>query len=486
MFCWFLILFVVNLSLHAQVTSPDSQPKKDMLRVGAATSKITPPIGSIMGITIAEGVCDDLYAKALVLEKGDVKAVLIALDLISLPYEIVIKTRELIEQQIGIPKEHVMMTATHLHAGPQMNPLFWEAVGGSPKQKSEAYVKGLPKMIVESVRSADDKLQAVRVSTGTVQEHGVNHNRRFLMEDGNFRMNPGRLNPDKVRPAGPVDPDVSVIKFESLTSKPVAILANFALHVAVVEGNCFTADFPGKISELITKAQGEEVVTIFTNGTSGNINHIDVTQPGRLDANEESTRIGTILAADVLKALSSMQSTEISSLQARTQVVELPIPAVQHDEVEWAEEVIRQYGKSSISFSDVVEAWRILDLEDLGNGKRSRPTTTVPLTKDGRALHSEIQVIALGNEIALVGFPGDAFVEIGLGIKLNSPFPFTVVNEQSGNGTLSYVPNRKAFSEGGYEVNSARFSPGGGELLVETTIAALIELFPYSKLNEND
>ena len=66
-----------------------------------------------------------------------------------------------------------------------------------------------------------------------------------------------------------------------------------------------------------------------------------------------------------------------------------------------------------------------------------------------------------------------------LGIKLNSPFPFTVVNEQSGNGTLSYIPNRKAFSEGGYEVNSARFSPGGGELLVDAVIKALIDLFPY-------
>ena len=241
MFCWFLILLVANLSLHAQITSPSSQPEQNhILKVGAATSKITPPIGSIMGnsygITIAEGVCDDLYSKALIFEKGDVKAVLIALDLISLPYEIVIKTRELIEQQMGIPKEHVMMTATHLHAGPQMNPLFWEAVGGLPKQKSEAYVKALPEMIVESVRLADDKLQTVRVSTGTVQEHGVNHNRRFLMKDGTFRMNPGRLNPNNVRSAGPVDPDLSVIKFESLDAKPVAILANFALHVAVVGG----------------------------------------------------------------------------------------------------------------------------------------------------------------------------------------------------------------------------------------------------------
>jgi hypothetical protein len=53
------------------------------------------------------------------------------------------------------------------------------------------------------------------------------------------------------------------------------------------------------------------------------------------------------------------------------------------------------------------------------------------------------------------------------------------VNEQSGNGSISYVPNRKAFSEGGYEVISARFTPGGGEILVDAVIRNLIELFPY-------
>lgn len=227
------------------------------------------------------------------------------------------------------------------------------------------------------------------------------------------------------------------------------------------------------------------MVTVFSNGTSGNINHIDVRQPARLDPYEESARIGTILGADVLKVLTAMHPKDVGSLQASTKSLELPIPVLQPGEVEWAKHVIQQYGKSTtLPFNDIVKAWRILDLEDLGNGKRSKPTTTVPLNEEGTALHSEVQVITLGDEIALVGFPGDAFVELGLGIKLNSPFPFTVVNEQSGNGTLSYIPNRKAFSEGGYEVNSARFSPGGGELLVDTVIGVLIDLFPYNKAND--
>jgi hypothetical protein len=48
----------------------------------------------------------------------------------------------------------------------------------------------------------------------------------------------------------------------------------------------------------------------------------------------------------------------------------------------------------------------------------------------------------------------------------------TIIVELS-SGQIGYVPTRKAFEEGGYEVLSARFAPGGGELLAETAIKLL-------------
>jgi len=457
------------------------------LRVGAATNKITPPVGSIIGnsygITISEGVHDDLYAKVLVFEKAGVKAAFIALDLIGLPHVVVMKTRELVAQSIGIPITNIIMTATHAHSGPQMNPLFWEAVGGMPKQKSEEYLKNLPAMIVKSVQLAEARLQPVSVSVGTIKENTVNFNRRFLMKDGSFKTNPGKLNPNIIRPAGPVDPDVSVVYFESLDSKkPIAILVNFAVHPAIVVGSQISADFPATVSALLAKVKGEEMVTIFTNGTSGNINHVDVTQPNQPGGFEESSHVGTVLAAKVLQILPSLHPIEINSLQIRTKTVEVPVPAVKPNEVIWAKQIMAKFGKPEAPlFQDVVKASRILDLVELKGGLQARheSTSTVPLTEGGGALKSEVQVMAFGDQLALVGFPGDAFVELGLTIKLNSPFPFTVVNEHSGNGTMSYMPNRKGFSEGGYEVESARYSPGGGEILVDAVIRVLIDLFPY-------
>jgi len=454
------------------------------LQVGAASLKITPPVGSVMGnsygLSISEGVHDDLFAKALVFDVGGVKGAFLALDLISIPYGIVVQTRELIANKTEIPMENVILTATHCHAGPQMNPRFLKAIGGEAEKKSLEYLKQLPEKLLNAIQMAEASLQPAKTSIGTFHEEKVNFNRRFLMKDGSFRTNPGRLNPLIKRAMGPVDPKGSVLFFETMDDRPLAVLVNFALHPAIVGGNQFSADFPGVVSQLMEKAYGEELVTVYTNGNSGNINHIDVQNNSSLGQYEESARIGTILAAGVLKALSSLSPLDINSLQVAKMEVALPIPNIAQQKVLWAEEILDRFGKSAPpNFADVVEAWRILDLKKGNSGEEARQkyTTTVPLTKDGNAIVSEVQVMGLGDELALVGFPGDAFVELSLAIRLKSPFTNTIVCEQSGNGNLSYVPDRKAFLEGGYEVNSARFSPGGGELLVDAVQQLLIDLY---------
>ena len=454
-------------------------------KLGAAKTGMTPPKGSIIGdsygIRVSEGVHDELYIKTLVFEQAGQRVAFITLDVISLPHLLVMKSRALIHKQTGIAVNNIILNATHLHAGPQMNPLFWDVVGGSAKLKSQEFTLKLPELILESVKSAISKIQPVHVSIGNVQETSISFNRRFLMKDGTFKTNPGKLNPNIVRPAGPIDPSLSMVYFESLDKKPVAILVNFALHVAVVGGNNFSSDFPGVMSDLIGKVKGEEVVTVFTNGTSGNINHIDVSNSNQLSGFDESQRIGTILAERVLNALNSLRPIPITSLKATIQAVNLPVfKVIEKLEMIWAKDVISKFGKPKGSgFADVVSAWRILDLVKYQGGldTRHNSTTTVPLTVDGSALESEVSVIAFGDQMALVGFPGDAFVELGLGIKLNSPFPFTIVSEQSGNGTISYMPNKKAFPEGQYEVNSARYRSGGGESLVDAALETLISIF---------
>ena len=75
------------------------------------------------------------------------------------------------------------------------------------------------------------------------------------------------------------------------------------------------------------------------------------------------------------------------------------------------------------------------------------------------------------------------FVELGLLIKSASPFRYTIVAELA-NGWVSYVPDRKAYPEGSYEVMSARCAPGCGEKMVEAAVRMLVELNDKTEPNQ--
>ena len=87
----------------------------------------------------------------------------------------------------------------------------------------------------------------------------------------------------------------------------------------------------------------------------------------------------------------------------------------------------------------------------------------------------EVQAIRLDADTAMVCLPGEIFAELGLDIKRASPFKRTIVLTIS-NDRPSYVPTRKAFAEGSYEVANARVQPGVGETLVETSLQLLREI----------
>ena len=173
--------------------------------------------------------------------------------------------------------------------------------------------------------------------------------------------------------------------------------------------------------------------------------------------------MGSILAGAVLKAYPHMKPLAHAPIKAISRPVRVPVgQAPSPEDLKQAHVTVRRHGKG-VPFNDVIRAWRAIDLATHG--------------KDG-LWDSEVQAITFGYDLALVGYPGDSFVELGLMMKGNSPFAYTFVSEQSGNGSLSYIPNKKAFPEGSYEVISSRVVPGGGEVLAAAAIALLTEMFP--------
>ncbi|RPI26003.1 MAG: hypothetical protein EHM61_12875 [Acidobacteria bacterium] len=453
-------------SLIAVIFSLLILPLQAELRVGVGTSDITPPNGVPMAgyyhVRLSEGVHDPLQAKAIVLENGGVTAVLVTCDLVHLPHEIVGQAREAIQKEIGLPGSCAMISATHSHTGPVTSSVWLERTGGQASELCKSYLQKLPSLIAKAVKTAQSRLQPAEVKAAAGEEAGLSFNRRYLMKDGTIGWNPGKLNPQTVRTVGPIDPQLPVVVFQGAGAKsPTAVFVNFAMHLDTVGGLQYSADYPYTVSNLLSQALGPELLTVFTMGTAGNVNHVNVWSGTPQKGPEEGARIGTILAAEVLKTLEKLGPVSTGPLQVKSEDVKLGLPRIEPGDLEKARQVAARYGKPDAApFLDLVHAFKVLETAE----------------RQGRPIEAEVQVIALGDQIAWVGLPGEIFVELGLAIKVASPFRYTIISTLS-NGAFGYFPNLKAFAEGNYEPVSARTEPGSGERLVETATRLLVESY---------
>ena len=229
---------------------------------------------------------------------GGQRVALVACDLVGIPPAVVEEARELIHQATGIPGGNVMISATHSHTGPLI-PDGGARAGayGGDLETARRYRAELPRKIAESVRLAAAKLAPAHAAFGRGREETVSFNRRFFMKDGTVGWNSGKLNPNIVGPAGPIDPELPVVLFESDKGEPLATYVNFALHQDTVGGLEVSADYAYTLSTVLAQAKGVGMLTLFTIGPAGNINHLNV-KSSDPEGHAEAARIGTILAGD--------------------------------------------------------------------------------------------------------------------------------------------------------------------------------------------
>ncbi len=172
---------------------------------------------------------------------------LVACDLIELPREVVDKSKSLVEKRTGIPPEHLIVSATHAHTGPKRQP---------------SYDNWLAEKIADAVQMAAADFKPAEVAFGTGEERRLAFHRRYWMKDGTLRTNPGKLNPDVVRPAGGIDPSVSVLLVSQLDGTPLAIVENYAMHLDTIGGTSVSADFPHFLSAILGRVMGPQLLTV--------------------------------------------------------------------------------------------------------------------------------------------------------------------------------------------------------------------------------
>jgi SAM-dependent methyltransferase len=462
------------LFVQKELFEPGGAQTTGTMSAGVAMADITPPLGYRMAGYFSErgstATHDPLLAKAVVFRQGDRQAALVFCDLIGVPWELTAEVRRQAQQKTGIPAANILLAATHAHTGPLFagtlrKHLHEQAVakaGTDPREK-EDYAVTLAGKLVRAIAEAQAATKPVKLQAGVGRQEGLSFNRRFFMKDGTVRFNPGKLNPETVRPAGPIDPDVGLLLLRNAAdSRPLASLTVFALHLDTVGGTEYSADYPCYLQQTLRAKLGEPFVSLFGNGTCGDINHIDVSHNRPQKGHEEAKRIGDRLGATVAAELEKVKDMKRPSLAVGSEIVNAPLQEATAEDIAWADEAMKKVGTPALPFLDQVKAYKIKSLQSLASQNRK----TLPMP---------VQVFRLGDDTAVVGLPGEVFADLGLAIKRASPFATTLVIELC-NDSPGYVPTRKAFAEGSYETINSRVQPGGGEMLVDAAVRLLKEL----------
>jgi hypothetical protein len=446
------------------------QASAQALSVGAATADITPPAGNRMAgyfdERIATGTHDPLHAKALVLRQGRTELALVFCDLIGLSLNVTTNARARASVLTRIPVPNIMISATHSHTGPLFDDvreyyLHQAALAdkGVDAHRTLDYAAWLIERLVQVIGDARANLRPAQLCVGTPPLKGVAFNRRYWMKNGTVRFNPGQLNPDIVRPAGPTDPNVDIIlACEPGAKLPFAGVTIFGLHSDTVGGTLYSADYEFYLEQALQQAFGSNYSSAFGLGPCGDINHIDVNKKEPVNGFAVAERIGRALGQAVLTAQPGLQPLEEPSLAVFDKTLQIPLQEPTPAQLASAHTMTGRLADTNVDFYARVATVKTLDLE-----------------RRGRFVPMEVQVFRFDADTALVCLPGEIFVELGLAIKKASPFKRTFVMTVC-NDRPSYVPTRKAFGEGSYEVSNARVQAGAGETLVETAVALLNQL----------
>jgi len=309
------------------------------------------------------------------------------------------------------------------------------------------------------VAEAQKNLHPAELDAGIAQQENLNFNRRYVMKNGKVAFNPGLMNTNIVRPAGPIDHDVGILLArDARTKKPFAGITVFAMHSDTVGGTLYSADYAYFLEQTLRRAFGENYISAFGAGTCGDLNNINVNSSEPFKGMPVTERLGSTLGKTVLAATGQLRAIEHPALEARRTTLKIPFQEVTPEQLADAQSKSNKLADPHTDFFEKVIAVKRLDL--------AQKPTPYPF---------EIQTFRLDNDTALVCLPCEIFVELGLAIKKASPFKKTFVISIC-NDRPSYVPTKKAFAEGSYEITNARVRPGTGEVLVEASLKLLNDL----------
>jgi hypothetical protein len=437
---------------------------------GAAETVITPPLGfrlqGYFSAGPATSVHDDLHARALVLDDGATRAAIVSCDLIAVDRRLSGPIRELVRDAIGIPGDHVMVCATHTHAGPP-------GIGGDV---DPALREPIARKVADAVIAASRNMRPAMLKAGAGSVDSVSQNRRDPTFPRDERLG------------------VLLVDGEDPREPPVASIVNFACHATVLfEDNVeVSADYPGYAAATVKKVLGDAPV-LFLNGACGDVNPAWTAQRHR-----EAARVGSIVGAEAVRRLQELRPLGVGQkawnirwdevleqpvttgvlieeprIRAASRTVDVALRVLDKPETYGEQLAALARERDSLRPADVEGRRRIMEQVTMLQGTRGVAASLRP--GERHVLHPEIQAISLGGGCAILGLSGEFFAETGIAIREAAGVDHLLLACYT-NHHVMYVVPKHAWPKGGYEPGVSILDDAAEEIFRNAAIDLLREV----------
>ena len=414
---------------------------------GFSRLDITPPLGTPLAGTFSErlaiGIVDPVELNAVAFNDGENTAIIIVTDALGILEEYTTKIRKMIENELSVPADNIMITATHTHSSFRLGrkPADASAVIRNPMD-DEKYISILLHKYVDAAKIAIDDMKEAVISFGIEEtSEPISFVRRFLMNDGRVQSFP-KIDDYKniVRPMSDADNFVRIIRVDRKEGKSI-VLSNFSTHPCVVVGKKFSPDWPGYARNYVEAALPDVHCVVYT-GAEGDTNHINTKIQERQTGIDFAKRMGSIIADATLKAWENTTPSKSDKIAS----------AVRNAYIKTRIDDMEKFDEAKQGLEDHYSGKEKAHEQKLANWRRITNTRIMPVYQ-----HVPVTTMKIG-DIILVGFGGEPFTRYADRSRELAPNNF-VIAAACANGYQGYLPTAQAFADGGYESVSSYFSP---------------------------
>jgi neutral ceramidase len=439
------------------------------LKAGAGRVDITPDANAIPRPYTS--ILDHLYARAIYLENGHDRAVLLNADVGALSTAITGKVSAELSSELNVPPANILISATHNHSAIFDGPR--PPAGGAPGQgnaPAKAFEEKLVSGLEQAARQAHDSMKPARIGYGSGNLY-LNVNRDAIDEQTRLWSQEPNLD-------YPSDKTLAVIKIESLSGQLIAVYMNYAMHAnSLFLNGMVSGDFPGEAQRYLERTY-DKSIALWTSGAAGDQNPLY----WRANHVVEQARIHAVMEAEQVDLGTAIMHAMFVGNPAADKVAVDPVAMDQSIQLVkamgllTAEEAIRLIGHIHTMSSEVKIEGAQQEVSCPGRRRLDTGREGEPGKYEDSPDPVRIKIGALRiGDIALGSANAELYSMIGQHIKAGSKFRETlVVTLTNGMANSGYVPTDDAFGRYTFQVLSSALKPGCAEAGIVNGIDEMI------------